>query len=58
MFARSYPEIKTEKSSDFAKFLIENAKNKTFWEKNKETAFREVDGDEINLLFSKENCRR
>lgn len=56
MFARSYPEIEAEKSGDFAKFLI--AKDKSFWKKNKEIAFREVDGDEINLLFSKENCQR
>lgn len=51
MFERSCVEIDSKKSAKFATFVKKNAKDKKFWEKNKESAFREVNQNEIDLLF-------
>lgn len=51
MIERTRFEIDPKKYEDFKEFLKKNAKDKNFWEENKNIAEANIDQEELDRLF-------
>ena len=54
MIQRSNIAIDPEKAKDFAAFVEQNAKDKSFWEDIKKVASTEFDKEELDRLYNAE----